>query len=82
MVKKAKTPAALHCQKTVGRILSEARVGQRLSQEDLAVMMGHSQSWIALLEAGQRQPGLCDFLRLAKILAIPDDVLLHLRKGF
>jgi DNA-binding XRE family transcriptional regulator len=66
-----------------GRVISY-RVDHRLTQTDLARMLGMRQPHIARLEAGEHEPSLATLSRLARVLGLEFHIditrsALHLR---
>jgi transcriptional regulator with XRE-family HTH domain len=47
-----------------------------MSQDDLSALSGLAQSYISLLERGNRMPGLDSFFRIARALKIKPTTLL------
>lgn len=63
-----------------GRILRNVRNERGLSQEQLALESGLDQTFISLLERGERQPTLTSLFQLCEALKLdPDDVVRELR---
>jgi len=60
-----------------GRVLREARLRRRLSQEDLALRAGLDRTYPSLLERGQRQPTLAVVLAVADVLEVAPIVLVN-----
>jgi len=58
----------------LGKQLQQLRTGRGLTQEQLAVNVGLSRTFIARLELGQHDPTLSTLVRLAKALrvSVPD----------
>jgi transcriptional regulator with XRE-family HTH domain len=56
--------------KTPGTMIKEARNGLRLTQRDLAALVGVKASHIAYIENGQRNPSLALLRRLADTLSL------------
>jgi len=54
----------------LGRDIAEAREARELSQQDLAAKIGLTQSVIAQLELGQRNPTIATLLTVAKGLGL------------
>ncbi|MFO7325614.1 MAG: helix-turn-helix transcriptional regulator [Pseudomonadota bacterium] len=64
------------------RPLSWYRLQKGWSQKELATRLGTSQSYIARLEAGSIDPQVSTLHRLAEVLDVPPESLLHvLSKG-
>ena len=61
----------------IGRMVAGNRLARGLSQQELAVLCGTTQSAIARLERGGRPPKLDTLLRLAE--ALDADLLLEMR---
>jgi len=61
----------------VGRMVAERRRQRGMSQQELAVLCGTTQSAIARLERGSRPPKLDTLLRIAD--ALDADLLLDVR---
>lgn len=63
-----------------GRILRNVRSERGLSQEQLALESCLDQTFISLLERGERQPTLTSLFQLCEALKLdPDDVVRELR---
>jgi ribosome-binding protein aMBF1 (putative translation factor) len=61
----------------VGRMVAENRIERGMSQQELAVLCGTTQSAIARLERGGRPPKLDTLMRIAD--ALDADLLLEMR---
>jgi ribosome-binding protein aMBF1 (putative translation factor) len=61
----------------VGRMVAETRLERGMSQQELAVLCGTTQSAIARLERGGRPPKLDTLMRIAD--ALDAELLLELR---
>lgn len=64
---------------TFGRVLKKLREARNLSQVELAALSGIDQTYISLLERGQRQPALPALYGLARgldtrITELPDEL--------
>ena len=57
------------------RIFAAIRELRGIKQEDLAVQIGRSQSWISLLENGKVQPNEFDIVRIASALCVDPSAL-------
>lgn len=57
--------------------LTELRKGRNLSQEELAELIGCSQSMIAHIEAGTKDPGKENKIKLAKFFGVTIDYLFY-----
>jgi transcriptional regulator with XRE-family HTH domain len=60
----------------LGARMREARAQAGLTQEDLAGRLGFTQTAVSYWEAGKRDPGVADLLRVAEALAVPPASLL------
>jgi ribosome-binding protein aMBF1 (putative translation factor) len=63
--------------RTFGDLARHLRQGAGLSQRELAIRLGTTQSAVARLEAGLLEPRLATLERLA--LALGEDLLIHVR---
>ena len=61
----------------VGRMVADNRIDRGMSQQELAVLCGTTQSAIARLERGGRPPKLDTLMRIAD--ALDADLLLEMR---
>lgn len=60
----------------IGAWLRAQRAPERMSQADLARLLGRSRSWLSSMEQGMFRPRAEDCLRLAAIFDVePDEVL-------
>ena len=59
-----------------GKKLREVRLKKRLSQGDVARILGVHRSYISGLERGRRNPSLLTVHKVAKALSVPTDELL------
>jgi transcriptional regulator with XRE-family HTH domain len=57
--------------------LTELRKGRNLSQEELAKQIGCSQSLIAHIESGTKDPGKENKIKLAKLFGVTVDYLFY-----
>jgi transcriptional regulator with XRE-family HTH domain len=67
-----------------GQVVREARLGQGMTQEDLAFNAGLNRNYVADIEKGRRKPSLITIFSLAKGLELSPSVLIsrtdqHLR---
>ena len=53
-----------------GELIREARKGWKLTQEDLAELMGCSLRWISRIERGESSPNWKDTICLMEILGL------------
>ena len=51
-----------------GKVIAEARIRQKLSQEQLAELIDSTNVYISMLENGQRQPSLNATILIAQAL--------------
>jgi transcriptional regulator with XRE-family HTH domain len=66
----------LTLEKAFGAVLKRVRVGQDLTQLELAEKSDFDVTYISLLERGRRQPSLKAFISIAKGLGVsPVDLL-------
>jgi transcriptional regulator with XRE-family HTH domain len=76
----AKPRRSKRCKTLVG-LLVERREAAAMTQSDLAVRLGKSQSFVARLESGQRRITVVEFMTLAKIIRFdPYEVISTLEK--
>jgi transcriptional regulator with XRE-family HTH domain len=59
-----------------GHVVREARLGQRLTQEQLAFSAGLNRNYVMAIEAGRRKPSLITIFSLAKGLQLSPSVLI------
>src|SRR5215472_13687801 len=57
-------------ERAFGRVLREARVNHRLSQEELAARSGYHRTYIGQLERGEKSPSLRTLFALAGTLNV------------
>lgn len=60
-----------------GRLLKELREERGLSQSQLALDSGLDQTFVSLLERGQRQPTLITLFALCDALAVPPETIVQ-----
>jgi transcriptional regulator with XRE-family HTH domain len=58
-----------------GQVVREARLGQRLTQEELAFNAGLNRNFVMAIEKGRRKPSIITIFSLAKGLGISPSVL-------
>jgi transcriptional regulator with XRE-family HTH domain len=58
-----------------GQVVRQARLAQRLSQEQLALDAGLNRNFVMSIEAGRRKPSLITIFALAKALHLSPAVL-------
>ena len=77
--KRAEALGSTHEQRfaEIGRMVAEKRLARGMSQQELAVLCGTTQSAIARLERGGRPPKLDTLMRIAD--ALDAELLLELR---
>ncbi len=59
----------------IGRAIRFARTARGLSQQDLALQISISSSYLSLVEAGKKDPSLPMIRAIARGLSISEDVL-------
>jgi len=59
-----------------GRVVREARLDRRMTQEELAFSAGLNRNYVAAIEKGRRKPSLITIYSLARGLEISAAVLL------
>ena len=55
--------------------LAEARAAKRMSQKELADLLGVKNSTISMYESGDRDPSTKNFKKMAEILEVPMEQL-------
>jgi transcriptional regulator with XRE-family HTH domain len=74
-------PRRLKRYKALVGLLVARREAAAMTQSDLAIRLGKSQSFVARLESGQRRITVVEFMTLAKILRFdPYEVISTLEK--
>ena len=67
---------------TFGGILRALRLGQGMSQEELAHVSGYHRNYIGILERGEKSPSLRTLFNLAGALTIsPSDILKRVERS-
>jgi transcriptional regulator with XRE-family HTH domain len=56
-------------------LLVAARKGLRLTQAQLGARLGRSQSFVSLIERGQRRVDIVEFVALARALEVEPEVM-------
>ena len=64
-------------ERAFGRILQEARIERKISQEQLGFEAGYHRTYISLIERGLKNPSLKTVLQLAQTLNIPASELVR-----
>ncbi len=64
--------------KTVGQILKELREGKKMSQRDVSVQSGLTQSHICNIENGTTEPTIPTMFKICKALEIDPSVISNL----
>lgn len=64
--------ASAYC---VGQIISDARKREKVTQCELAKMVGTNKSYISKIEHGVVEPGVCMFLRIIDALGLKFDIV-------
>ncbi len=60
-----------------GRVLRDARLSRKMSQDELAFKSGYHRNFIGLVEQGKRSPSLRTFFNLAVTLKISPSTLIR-----
>lgn len=62
--------------KKLGNNLKKIRIEKKMSQVDIAEVLGVNRGFISSIESGKRNPTLSTLVRLANALKVPTDELL------
>jgi len=65
-----------------GQVVRQARLSQRLSQEELALNAGLNRNFVMSIEAGRRKPSIITIFALAQALDLSPAALLSRTEKF
>jgi len=62
----------------IGNALKICRSAKKLSLEELALVVGLSQSYLSMIESGKRKPTLLTIEKISEALQVPTPILFFL----